>query len=116
MVNTYDITVKNGKTYKGVLFTITINNIAFDLTDYNAYMQVRYDYNSELAFEISTVNGGLTIMDASAGKVQIDEQIFTELNPIKYKYAIEFRHKTNTEKIYEYIEGYFIVDEVIVHG
>jgi hypothetical protein len=28
MATTYDITVKNGKTYKGVLFTVTINSIA----------------------------------------------------------------------------------------
>jgi hypothetical protein len=109
---TYDITVKNGDTFRGVTFTILVNTVAMDLTDYDITMTVKQDIGTPVIFTKS-IGTGITITSAAEGKFMVDKQIFPEVAPFRYKYYIELKNRTTTIDVYTYITGYFLVTEDI---
>jgi hypothetical protein len=109
---TYDITVKNGDTFRGVTFTILVNAVAMDLTDYDITMTVKQDNNTPIVFT-KLLGSGITITSAAEGKFKIDKQIFPEVAPFRYKYDIELKNRTTSIDVYTYITGYFSVTEDI---
>jgi hypothetical protein len=83
-MGTLNLTAKRSDTFYAVPFQIVINNVPLNLTDAVIRMQVRKDFGTPIVFEPT-----ITIINASTGSFQIDEQIFNVCAGL-YKYDIEF--------------------------
>lgn len=111
MATTYDITTKNGDTYPGAVFTITVNDSPLNLTGYSAQMQVRATRSTAAIIDISN-GSGLTFSDAANGELTIDAQIF-DSTPGTYLYDIELTSGAGVVKTY--ISGKFVLTEDITY-
>lgn len=111
MASTYNITVYNNDTYAGTDFTVTVNDVALNLTGAAIRMQVRRTRNEPAIIDIDT-DDGITITDAAAGKFSIDEQIFSGV-PGVYLYDIQITLSDGTVKTY--IKGNFTITGDITH-
>ena len=99
----YDIpkTVK-GDTFDGVLFTVTLNSTALDLTNAVIKMDLRLiatDTPPVLSLT-SVADAGLTILvPETDGKFKINEQVI-DINAGIYKYDVEITFPDNTVRTY----------------
>ena len=89
-----------GDTFNGVLFTVTVNDVAFDLTGATITMDVRPTKTGSVVATYSTTTTGITISSPStAGKFTFDEQII-DIAAAKYVYDIEIELSSGTVKTY----------------
>jgi hypothetical protein len=105
MSNTYNITTINNDTYSGTEFQVFVNSTELNLTGYSLKMQVKKRIGDTAIFTLTSTSG-LTITDSTAGKLRIDEQIFSG-TPDNYIYDIQFTNSTG--RIKTYISGNFII-------
>ena len=98
-----------GDTFDAVEFEVKIDGIAVDLTDYAIKMQLRENYNKDIALELSLDNNKLALIDAINGKFNIVEQII-DIDGGIYLYDIEFN---NNGVIDTFVKGNFeIIEDV----
>ena len=88
-IDTLDFTHYRGDTFDAVNFEVIIDEAPLDLADVAIKMQLRRNYDRDVALELSLANGLLEIVDAEAGKFIIAEQII-DLEPLAYLYDIQF--------------------------
>lgn len=104
-IGTLDFTHYRGDTFDAVNFEVIIDSAPLDLTDVAIKMQLRRNYDRDVALELSLANGLLEIVDAEAGKFKISEQIIN-IEPLAYLYDIQF---TIGEEVETFIKGKFTI-------
>lgn len=65
----YDITIKQGAKW-ALTFELSTNDVAKDLTDFSAYMEIRPDANSDKVYETLTLGSEITIT-AATGTIEL---------------------------------------------
>ena len=91
-------TAEKGDTFSGYQITLTVNDVAKDLTDAVIVLTLKNGFGS-----LTTVDsGGLTITDATNGIFTIDEQVI-DFVAKTHKYEITFTFSDGSVKTY--IEG-----------
>ena len=103
----YNFSVKQGTTFNGARFTVTLNDSPVDLTGASIQASFRKDQKTPAAMRLS-VGAGLTISDAAAGQFWIDAQEFLA-SPGTYKYEIEITLASGVIK--SWIRGTAIITE-----
>jgi|WetSurMetagenome_2_1015567.scaffolds.fasta_scaffold283618_2 hypothetical protein len=100
MQGKYDFpdTVKND-TFEGVVFTVTVNTVALNLTNASIKMQLRNPDNYYLALELSTDNLKIEITNAMAGIFSIVKQIVI-IPAMTYIYDIQITLGDGSVKTY----------------
>jgi hypothetical protein len=109
----YNITVYNGTTFS-LSPSWQINNVAVNLTDYTADMQVR-DVSNNLIVEMSTDNGRAVITPAT-GTVTLtlsaEETSAGNLPAGTYSYDLNLTAPDTT--VYKILQGVFVVNASVV--
>ena len=98
-----------GKTFEQIYFFKDTDNVAIDMSDWTARIQVRTAIDAATYIvELTTENGGI-IIDGEAGKVTlfIDDATTSSFAPGSYKYDLEL--ETPLEKVYGPLYGSFKV-------
>mgnify|MGYP003652854388 CR=1 FL=1 len=95
-----------GDTFEAVNFSITVNSVSIDLTNYVIKMQLRKqacDVIKSLSLT-SVGNAGITITNGVGGLFKINKQIIN-IDPFNYVYDIELVSSLGVVKTY--ISGFF---------
>jgi len=89
---------RKGDTFNGVQFTVTVNSVAFDITDAEIKMSLRNKrgYNIVKAF---SVGSGITIIDGAAGIFKLNAQII-DIEAADYLYDIQIKTADGVVKTY----------------
>ena len=108
----YCFAVKRGDTFNGVIFEIALNGSPVDLTDASIAIQFRKTYSAPSVLDLS-IGHGITVLDATDGKFQIDPRVFT--CPVG-QYQFEIRLTLAYGVIKTWIGGIATITEDIVRG
>ena len=99
-----------GDTFLEVPFEILIDAVPLDLTDALIKMQLRRNYEKDIALEFSTINNKIEIVDASLGTFKIVEQI---INIEAFEYIYDLQITLADGVVDTYIKGSFnIINDV----
>ena len=102
---------KKGDTFEAVPFEYLIDTVPLDLTDAVVRMQLRQQSGGTIFLAFTSVaSDGITITDATAGKLKINKQII-DIKSANYLYDIEItlaNGDVNTD-----VSGYFLITEDI---
>lgn len=100
---------KSGDSFPTTNFTITVNDVALDLSNSTIVMTVKKrDCKGKTALTLdSDTVGGITIDNAPAGEFSIDEQIIS-IDPDTYYYDIKFIDSVE-DTVKTYIAGYWVI-------
>jgi hypothetical protein len=103
-----------GDTYDAVLFTITVNGVAIDLTDAIITMDMRLTPTGVAAKSFTTVaSGGITILNPpTAGKFELDSWD-VDIDAGKYVYDVQIEFETGD--IRTYVGGSFEVIQDVTY-
>jgi hypothetical protein len=111
----YNTTIDQGSIWDLTLIYQDSDGDPVDLTNYTAAMQLRQNYNSELAdLTLTTENGGLTIT-ANTGTIQVAATA-TETGSLSsglYVYDLELISGSNVSRL---IQGQITVAEQVTRG
>ena len=108
----YNTTIDQGSVWSVVLVYTDSNNTPVNLTGYTAAMQLRQNYNSEVAdLTLTTANGGITIVGAT-GTITITATAVQTglLDPGFYVYDLELTSGSNISRL---IQGQLTVAEQV---
>lgn len=111
----YNATIDQGSIWNVTLVYKDSNNVPVNLTGYTAAMQLRQNYNSELAdLTLTTANGGITITGAT-GTIVISATATQTglLTPGFYVYDLELTSGSNISRL---IQGQITVAEQVTRG
>lgn len=116
MAQTYNIPeIIRGDTFKDLQFTLSINSVAEDLTDYAIACKFRRGSKTGKEVKSLTVGSGITITDALNGVFKIDAfNLGTDFVTGTYYYDIEFTNGSG--EIDTYINGTFKVNQDVTYG
>ena len=92
-----------GDTFFQTIFEVKINGTALDLTGIPIKMQLRQNWDKDVALELSIANGKLEIIDAINGKFAIKEQVIN-VYPFEYSYDIQMTIGT---EVRTWVKGIF---------
>jgi hypothetical protein len=107
---TLDFSHYKGDTFSEVPFEILIDAVSLDLTDALIKMQLRRNYEKDVALEFSTINNKIEIVDASLGTFKIVEQI---INIEAFEYIYDLQITLANNEVETYVKGKFnIVNDV----
>lgn len=111
----YNTTIDQGSVWSVVFVYLDPNDVPINLTGYTARMQLRQNYNSELAdLTLTTENGGISIVGAT-GTITVtatDDQ--TELlEGGFYVYDMELTFNGTTSRL---VQGQLTVAEQVTRG
>jgi hypothetical protein len=107
MAGIYNIVADQGSTFN-FNFTIKIDDISWDLSDYSARMQVRADYNTTNKFlDLSTANGDITLNSLGQVSVTVSATKMAAIAAGRWVYDIEFVSAGG--EVTRVLEGRFIV-------
>ncbi|NCC99966.1 MAG: hypothetical protein EOL95_09755 [Bacteroidia bacterium] len=100
IIGTYDFNLVQGDDLTKT-FTITVNSVAKDLTDYTINMQIRKDYNSSPYLSLST-GSGITLSDPTNGEftVTITDAQSKLFNFVTAIYDIQLTDTSGLKKTY----------------
>ena len=104
-----------GDTYLGTSFTVTVNDLPQDLTDYRIRMHLRRSATptSPLVLAFDTEDGTIEITDAAAGEFIIKARVI-DIPAYTYRHDIEF---TNPDGVVRtWVSGTFPVEEEVTYG
>lgn len=108
----YNTTIDQGSVWSVVLVYTDSNNTPVNLTGYTAAMQLRQNYNSDIAdLTLTTANGGITIVGAT-GTITITATAVQTgaLDPGFYVYDLELTSGSNISRL---IQGQLTVAEQV---
>ena len=108
----YNTTIDQGSVLSVVLVYTDSNNTPVNLTGYTAAMQLRQNYNSDVAdLTLTTANGGITIVGAT-GTITINATATQTglLDPGFYVYDLELTSGSNISRL---IQGQLTVAEQV---
>jgi hypothetical protein len=108
----YNTTIDQGSVWSVVLVYTDSNNVPVNLTGYTAAMQLRQNYNSDVAdLTLTTANGGITIVGAT-GTITINATAAQtgDLDPGFYVYDLELTSGSNISRL---IQGQLTVAEQV---
>lgn len=108
----YNTTIDQGSVWSVVLVYTDSNNTPVNLTGYTAAMQLRQNYNSEVAdLTLTTENGGISIVGAT-GTITITATAVQTgaLDPGFYVYDLELTSGSNISRL---IQGQLTVAEQV---
>ncbi len=108
----YNATIDQGSVWSVVLVYTDSNNTPVNLTGYTAAMQLRQNYNSEVAnLTLTTANGGISIVGAT-GTITINATATQTglLDPGFYVYDLELTSGSNISRL---IQGQLTVAEQV---
>ena len=108
----YNTTIDQGSVWSVVLVYTDSNNTPVNLTGYTAAMQLRQNYNSEVAdLTLTTANGGISIVGAT-GTITITATAVQTgaLDPGFYVYDLELTSGSNISRL---IQGQLTVAEQV---
>jgi hypothetical protein len=108
----YNATIDQGSVWSVVLVYTDSNNVPVNLTGYTAAMQLRQNYNSEVAnLTLTTANGGISIVGAT-GTITINATAVQTglLDPGFYVYDLELTSGSNISRL---IQGQLTVAEQV---
>jgi phage tail sheath gpL-like len=108
----YNTTIDQGSVWTVVLVYTDSNNTPVNLTGYTAAMQLRQNYNSEVAnLTLTTANGGISIVGAT-GTITINATATQTglLDPGFYVYDLELTSGSNISRL---IQGQLTVAEQV---
>lgn len=111
----YNATIDQGSIWNVTLVYKDSNDVPVNLTGYTAAMQLRQNYNSELAdLTLTTSNGGITITGAT-GTIAISATAIQTglLTPGFYVYDLELTSGANISRL---IQGQITVAEQVTRG
>lgn len=116
MAQTYNIPdIIKGDTFKDLQFTLSINSVVEDLTDYSIACKFRKNAKTGKEIKSLTVESGITITDALNGVFKIDAfNLDDTFIAGTYYYDIEFTNNT-TGEIDTYINGTFKVIQDVTY-
>lgn len=96
-------TIKSGDTFDGAVFQLSVNGAALNLTGYGITLEFRRQAEAQGQPDLAmTISDGLSLVDAAAGRFQIDPQIL----PLRvgiWHYLVRFVSPTGRVKTW--IEG-----------
>lgn len=99
-----------GDTFFEFPFEIIIDANPLDLTGATIKMQLRKNYEKDIALEFSTINNKLEIVNASLGTFKIVEQI---IDIESYNYIYDLQIILANSEVDTYIKGKFnIINDV----
>ena len=99
-----------GDTFNQVPFEILIDAVPLDLTDALIKMQLRKNYEKDVALELSIANNKLQFINASLGTFKIIEQII-DIESFNYIYDLQITLPSGD--VETYIKGKFnIINDV----
>ena len=99
-----------GDTFNQVPFEILIDAVPLDLTDALIKMQLRKNYEKDVALEFSTINNKIEIVNVSLGTFKIIEQI---IDIEAYNYIYDLQITLPSGDVETYIKGKFnIINDV----
>lgn len=108
----YNTTIDQGSVWSVVLVYTDSNDTPVNLTGYTAAMQLRQNYNSEVAdLTLTTANGGISIVGAT-GTITITATAVQTgaLDPGFYVYDLELTSGANISRL---IQGQLTVAEQV---
>jgi hypothetical protein len=108
----YNTTIDQGSVWSVVLVYTDSNNVPVNLTGYTAAMQLRQNYNSDVAnLTLTTANGGISIVGAT-GTITINATAVQTgaLDPGFYVYDLELTSGSNISRL---IQGQLTVAEQV---
>ena len=108
----YNTTIDQGSVWSVVLVYTDSNNTPVNLTGYTAAMQLRQNYNSDVAdLTLTTANGGISIVGAT-GTITINATATQTglLDPGFYVYDLELTSGSNISRL---IQGQLTVAEQV---
>jgi hypothetical protein len=108
----YNTTIDQGSVWTVVLVYTDSNDTPVNLTGYTAAMQLRQNYNSDVAdLTLTTANGGITIVGAT-GTITINATAAQtgDLDPGFYVYDLELTSGSNISRL---IQGQLTVAEQV---
>lgn len=108
----YNTTIDQGSVWSVVLVYTDSNDTPVNLTGYTAAMQLRQNYNSDVAdLTLTTANGGITIVGAT-GTITITATAVQTgaLDPGFYVYDLELTSGSNISRL---IQGQLTVAEQV---
>ena len=111
----YNATIDQDSIWNVTLVYNDSNDVPVNLTGYTAAMQLRQNYNSELAdLTLTTANGGITITGAT-GTIAISATATQTglLTPGFYVYDLELTSGSNISRL---IQGQITVAEQVTRG
>ena len=113
MATKYTIpTLIKGDTFKDIQFTLSINSVAEDLTDYTIACKFRRNIKTGRVEKAIDTTAGITKVDAINGIFKIDA--FTcNFEVGTYYYDIEFTNGSG--EIDTYIQGTFTVEQDVTY-
>jgi hypothetical protein len=113
MASIYNIpTLIKGDTFKDLQFTLSINSVAEDLTDYTIACKFRKNTKTGRIAKAIDTTAGITLVDAINGVFKIDA--FTcDFDVATYYYDIEFTNGSG--EIDTYIQGTFKVEQDVTY-
>ena len=107
MAGIYNIVADQGSTFN-FNFTIKIDDIAWDLGDYSARMQVRADYNTTNKFlDLSTANGDISVNSLGQVSVTVSATRMAAIAAGRWVYDIELVSAGG--EVTRVLEGRFVV-------
>ena len=116
MAETYNIpNIIKGDTFKDLQFTLKINSVVEDLTDYSIACKFRKNAKTGKEVKSLTVGAGITITDAVNGIFKIDAfDLDATFIAGTYYYDIEFTNGSG--EIDTYINGTTKVIQDVTYG
>ena len=116
MADTYNIpNIIKGDTFKDLQFTLSINSVVEDLTDYAIACKFRKNAKTGKEIKSFTVGVGITITDAVNGIFKIDAfNLDATFIAGTYYYDIEFTNGSGD--IDTYIQGTFKITQDVTYG
>ena len=113
MASTYNIpSIIKGDTFKDLQFTLSINDVAEDLTNYSIACKFRKSSKTGLVAKAVDTTSGITLVDAVNGVFKIDA--FTcDFVAGTYYYDIEFTDGSGV--INTYIQGQMKVEQDVTY-
>ena len=108
----YNTTIDQGSVWTVVLVYTDSNDTPVNLTGYTAAMQLRQNYNSDVAdLTLTTANGGISIVGAT-GTITINATAVQTglLDPGFYVYDLELTSGSNISRL---IQGQLTVAEQV---
>lgn len=110
----FDFVCEQGTTFKHTITYKDSNDTAINLAGYSIRMDVRYakTKNADAVIQLNASNSRATVLDASAGKIQllISSVDTTSLQPGEYFYDLEIENSTTPPVVERILEGLFTVD------
>jgi hypothetical protein len=103
----YNIVCPQGSTFSQEL-TYSINDVAVDLTGYEAAMQVREKHSSTTVIAtMNTDNGGIQLLGGGMIRINLSNTATAAIKPKEYVYDLEIT--TDLGVVNRILEGKFIV-------